>query len=217
MKLSDELVTDLFKSYKGDIDIDAYVSKLVLLNTPISYTDFTIYPKTYMFYNNGRFSRIGFLISKTLSNEKDAYFLLVRDEREFDKFNLAPNLEFQDSPLNKNSAYLLMYCDGFIDFILSQLKSLWYHYLGTFSVLSEKEYIPNKYINDFNVNNAYFRLETTSNMMVKITKECKYGTVIKEVSLNSKYLVRNWWFSEQIRGRDFQFYDTSLFDDLMKD
>lgn len=217
MKLSDELVLNMFKSFKGDIDVDAYVSKLMLINGSISDTDLTIYPKTYMFYNNGRFSRIGFLVSKTLSNEKDAYFLLVRDEREIDKFNLAPNLEFQDSLLNKSSVYLIMYCDGFLDFILSQLKSLWYHYLGVFIVLSEQEYIPNKHIDDFNVNNAYFRLETTSNMMVKITKECKYGTVIKEVSLNSKYLVRNWWISELIRGRDFQVYDESLFDDLIKD
>lgn len=221
MELNDELVINLFKKYKGNIDIDAYVSKLMLLNSPINSNDVFIFPKTYMFYSKGRFHHIAFATSKGLGRIKDIYpfsgfTVLGRNEHNFSKFNLVTNFNFQNTLLDKISIYLLMYCEGFVDFIFKNLISLEFYYLCTFNILSEQEYIPNKYINDFYINDTLFKLETTSNMMVKISKECKYGTVIKEVSINSEYLIRNWWISELIRGRDFQVHDESLFDNLLQ-
>lgn len=174
-----------------------------------------------MFYSKGRFCHIAFLTSKILNRVNDVYpfsgfTVLGRSKSNFSEFNLSTNFNFKDAFLSKSSIYLLMYCEGFVDFILTSLMSLEFYYLGTFSVISEQEYIPNKYINDFHINNTFFKLETTSNMMVKITKECRYGTVIKEVSINSEYPIRNWWISELIRGRDLQVYDESLFDNLLK-
>lgn len=49
MELSDKLVINLFRKYKGNIDIDAYVCKLMLLNNTINNTDAFIFPKTYIY------------------------------------------------------------------------------------------------------------------------------------------------------------------------